>query len=78
MNQDALKKAVAEAALAYVEPGEILGVGTGSTANFFIDGLARMRDDIPGAVASSQATADRLRKIGIEVLDLNSVGSISL
>ena len=78
MNQDALKKAVAEAALAYVEPGEILGVGTGSTANFFIDGLARMRDDIPGAVASSQATADRLRKIGIEVLDLNSVGSISV
>ncbi|MBP8853180.1 MAG: ribose-5-phosphate isomerase RpiA [Moraxellaceae bacterium] len=78
MSQVALKKPVAEAALAYVESGEILGVGTGSTANFFIDGLARMRDDIPGAVASSQATADRLRKIGIEVLDLNSVGSISV
>ena len=78
MNQDALKKAVAEAALAYVEPGEILGVGTGSTANFFIDGLARMKDDIPGAVASSEATAARLRKIGIEVLELNSVGSISV
>ena len=78
MNQDALKKAVAEAALAYVEPGEILGVGTGSTANFFIDGLAGMKDDIPGAVASSEATAARLRKIGIEVLELNSVGSISV
>lgn len=78
MNQDALKKAVAEAALAYVEPGEILGVGTGSTANFFIDGLVRMKDDIPGAVASSEATAARLRKIGIEVLELNSVGSISV
>lgn len=78
MDQNALKKAVAEAALAYVEPGEILGVGTGSTANFFIDALAAMRDDIPGAVASSQATAERLRKIGIEVLDLNSVASISV
>lgn len=78
MNQDALKKAVAEAALAYVEPGEILGVGTGSTANFFIDGLARIRGDIPGAVASSQVTADRLRKIGIDVLELNSVSSISV
>lgn len=78
MDQNALKKAVAEAALAYVEPGEILGVGTGSTANFFIDALAALRDDIPGAVASSQATAERLRKIGIEVLDLNSVSSISV
>ncbi|MCC2637491.1 MAG: ribose-5-phosphate isomerase [Moraxellaceae bacterium] len=78
MDQNALKKAVAEAALAHVEPGEILGVGTGSTANFFIEALAAMRDDIPGAVASSQATADRLKAIGIEVLDLNSVGSISV
>lgn len=78
MDQNALKKAVAEAALAYVERGEILGVGTGSTANFFIDALAPIRDDIPGAVASSKATAERLQKIGIEVLDLNSVGSISV
>lgn len=78
MNQDALKKAVAEAAVAHVEPGEILGVGTGSTANFFIDALAAIRDDIPGAVASSQATADRLKRIGIEVVELNSVGSISV
>ena len=78
MDQNALKKAVAEAALAYVERGEILGVGTGSTANFFIDALAPIRDDIPGAVASSKATAERLEKIGIEVLDLNMVGSISV
>ncbi len=78
MDQNALKKAVALAALAHVEPGEILGVGTGSTANFFIEALAGMRDDIPGAVASSQATADRLKAIGIGVLDLNSVGSISV
>lgn len=78
MHQDALKKAVAEAALAYVERGEILGVGTGSTANYFIDALADIRDDIPGAVASSQATADRLKRIGIEVVELNSVGSLSV
>lgn len=78
MNQDVLKKAAAKAALAYVERGEILGVGTGSTANFFIDALADIRDDIPGAVASSQATADRLKRIGIEVVELNSVGSISV
>jgi ribose 5-phosphate isomerase A len=78
MDQNALKKAVAEAAIAYVERGEILGVGTGSTANFFIEALAPLRDDIPGAVASSEATAERLRKIGIEVLDLNSVASISV
>ncbi len=78
MDQNALKKAAAEAALAYVERGEILGVGTGSTANFFIEALAPLRDDIPGAVASSLATAERLKKIGIEVLDLNSVASISI
>lgn len=76
MNQDALKKAVAEAALAYVEPGEILGVGTGSTANFFIDGLARMKDDIPGAVASSEATAARLKAHGIPVYDLNCTSDL--
>lgn len=78
MDQNALKKAVAEAAIAYVERGEILGVGTGSTANCFIDALAPLRDDIPGAVASSAATAERLKKIGIEVLDLNSVSSIGV
>lgn len=78
MTQDQLKKAVAEAALAYVEKGEILGVGTGSTANFFIDALASLKQHIPAAVASSKATAERLQKIGIEVVDLNSVDSLSI
>ena len=78
MTQDELKRAVAEAALAYVEKDEILGVGTGSTANFFIDALASMKQHIPAAVASSKATAERLQKIGIEVVDLNSVDSLSI
>ncbi|MDF2447321.1 MAG: ribose 5-phosphate isomerase [Moraxellaceae bacterium] len=78
MDQNALKKAVAEAAIAHVERGEILGVGTGSTANYFIDALERIRHDIPGAVASSKATAERLERIGIEVLDLNMVDYISV
>ena len=77
-DQNTFKKAVAEAALVYVERGEILGVGTGSTVNFFIDALASLHNDIPGAVASSKATAERLTKIGIDVLDLNSVASISV
>lgn len=76
MDQDALKKAAAEAALRYVEPGTVVGVGTGSTANFFIDGLAAMKDDIKGAVASSEASAERLRSHGIEVLSLNDVAEI--
>ena len=78
MTQDELKRAVAEAALAYVEKDEILGVGTGSTANFFIDALASMKQHIPAAVASSKVTAERLQKIGIEVVDLNSVDSLSI
>lgn len=73
MDQNALKKAVADAALAHVERGEILGVGTGSTANFFIDELGKIRDKIAGAVASSEATAARLKSHGIEVFDLNDV-----
>lgn len=78
MQQDQLKRAVAQAALAYVEKGEILGVGTGSTANFFIDALASIKEHIPAAVASSKATAERLQKLGIEVVDLNDVESISV
>lgn len=78
MMQEQLKRAVAEAALAYVEKGEILGVGTGSTANFFIDALASIKQHIPAAVASSKATAERLQKMGIEVMDLNSVDSLSV
>ena len=76
MDQDALKKQVAEAALRFVPEGEIIGVGTGSTANFFIDGLATLKDRIKGAVASSDATAERLKQHGIEVFSLNDVGSL--
>jgi len=73
MTQDELKQAVARAAIAHVPEGEIIGVGTGSTANFFIDELGLIRDRIKGAVASSEATAARLRSHGIPVLDLNDV-----
>ena len=60
MNQNEAKKAAAEAALKYLVPGEVLGVGTGSTVNFFIDALAAHRHDIPGAVSSSEARSARL------------------
>ncbi|HTD06260.1 ribose-5-phosphate isomerase RpiA [Undibacterium sp.] len=76
MTQDELKQEVARAAIQYVVENEIIGVGTGSTANFFIDELAKMKDKIKGAVASSEATAARLRSHGIEVLDLNQVSSM--
>ena len=76
MDQDALKKQVAEAALRFVPEGEIIGVGTGSTANFFIDGLASLKDRIKGAVASSDATAERLKQHGIQVFSLNDVGNL--
>lgn len=78
MNQDAMKKAAAEAALAYIQPGMIVGIGTGSTANHFIDLLAGMRDKIDGTVASSIASAKRLEGHGIRVLDLNEAGQLSL
>lgn len=73
MTQDELKQAVARAALAHVPTGGIIGVGTGSTANFFIDALAKIRHKFDGAVASSEATAQRLKAIGVDVVDLNSV-----
>ena len=76
MTQDELKQAVARAALAHVVDGEIVGVGTGSTANFFIDALATVKDRIRGAVASSEATAARLRSHGIAVFDLNDIDSM--
>ncbi|MFZ6645313.1 ribose-5-phosphate isomerase RpiA [Undibacterium sp. TJN25] len=76
MTQDELKQEVARAAIQYVVENEIIGVGTGSTANFFIDELAKMKDRIKGAVASSEATAARLRSHGIAVLDLNQVSSM--
>ncbi len=78
MTQDELKQAVARTAIDYVADGEIIGVGTGSTANFFIDELGKIKDRIKGAVASSEATATRLRGHGIEVFDLNDVESISV
>ncbi len=76
MTQDELKQAVARAAIDYVVDGAIIGVGTGSTANFFIDELATIKDRIRGTVASSEATAARLRSHGIPVFDLNEVDTM--
>lgn len=77
MNQDQLKQAVAQAAIDLIHPrldsNSIVGVGTGSTANYFIDALAKIRHDFDGAVASSEATAARLKSHGIPVYDLNNV-----
>ncbi len=78
MDANSAKKAAAQAALKYLSPGEVLGVGTGSTVNFFIDALAAHRDDIPGAVSSSEASSARLKAIGIAVLDANAAGPLSL
>jgi ribose 5-phosphate isomerase A len=76
MTQDELKQAVARAAIDYVVDGQIIGVGTGSTANFFIDELGKIKHRIKGAVASSEATAARLKSHGIAVFDLNEVDSM--
>ncbi len=76
MTQDELKQAVARAAIAYVVDGEVIGVGTGSTANFFIDELSKIKHRIKGAVASSEATAQRLRSHGILVLDLTEIDTM--
>jgi ribose 5-phosphate isomerase A len=78
MKQDEMKRMVAEAALEYVEPGTIIGIGTGSTANHFIDCLAGIKHRIDGTVASSEASAERLKSHGIPVLDLNSVDGLSV
>jgi ribose 5-phosphate isomerase A len=75
--QDELKQQVAKAAVEYVKDG-IIGVGTGSTANFFIEELAKVKHKIEGAVASSEATAQRLRSHGIEVFDLNAIDSMDI
>ena len=77
MTQDEMKQAVARAAVDYVKGG-IIGVGTGSTANYFVDELARVRSRIDGAVASSEATAARLKANGIKVVDLNSVDEMEI
>jgi len=71
-----MKKAAAEAALDHVPADGVIGVGTGSTANFFIAGLARFKHRLEGAVASSEATARRLKDLGIPVLDLNSIAEL--
>ena len=78
MTPDEKKKAVALAALEYVESGWVIGVGTGSTAYHFIDALAKIKGRLDGAVASSNATAERLKKHGIPVLDLNATGDLPL
>ncbi|HEY8049560.1 MAG TPA: ribose-5-phosphate isomerase RpiA [Ramlibacter sp.] len=78
MTQDELKALVGQAALQYVVPGEIVGVGTGSTVNKFIDALASVKDSIPGAVSSSVASTERLRAIGVKVFDSNEVDMLSV
>lgn len=78
MNQDDMKKAVAAAAIEYVQPGSIVGVGTGSTANYFIDELAKIKGRIETTVASSVASAERLKGHGIPVEDLNMVDQIEV
>ena len=78
MTQDEMKKAAAYAALDYVKKGTIIGVGTGSTVNHFIDALATMKNDIEGAVSSSEASTKKLQGYGIEVFDLNQVTALSV
>ena len=78
MTQDELKAMVGGAALEHVVPGQIVGVGTGSTVNHFIDALTSMKDRIPGAVSSSEASTARLRAHGIPVFDCNEVGEIAV
>jgi len=82
MNQDSMKKAVAHAAFEYVRerlhPDIVIGVGTGSTANFFIDDLAALKDELQATVASSEESARRLKAHGIPVVDLNSVGLVDI
>ncbi len=78
MTQDELKTLVGQAALQYVVPGEIVGVGTGSTVNKFIDALATMKDQIIGAVSSSEASTARLKALGIAVFDSNEVEDLSV
>ena len=78
MTQDEMKKAVGWAALKYVQPDTIIGVGTGSTVNCFIDALASIKDQIKAAVSSSEASTVRLKALGIPVMDLNEVDSFDV
>ncbi|MCI0401452.1 MAG: ribose-5-phosphate isomerase RpiA [Gammaproteobacteria bacterium] len=78
MTQDEKKRQVAEAALSYIKPGMTIGVGTGSTVSYFVECLARVKHLIDGAVASSEATAERLRRLKIPLVDLNSVHEVAV
>ncbi len=78
MSRDAQKKLAAEKALEFVEDGSVVGVGTGSTVAFFIDGLARIKHRIEGAVSSSEQSTRQLQQHGIPVFDLNAVGPLKL
>ena len=78
MTQDELKQAVGQAALAFVVRGELVGVGTGSTVNKFIDALGSIRDRIKGAVSSSESSTQRLKALGIAVFDANAVGELAV
>ncbi len=78
LTQDELKTLVGQAALQYVVPGEVVGVGTGSTVNKFIDALATMKDQIKGAVSSSVASTERLQALGIHVFEAAEVDSLSV
>ena len=76
MTQDELKQSVASEAIKYIVDNEVIGVGSGSTANFFVDELGKVRNRIAGAVASSEKTAERLKRHGIRLFDLNSVNEL--
>ncbi|CAQ83243.1 MULTISPECIES: ribose-5-phosphate isomerase RpiA [Photorhabdus] len=78
MTQDELKKAVGWAALEFVTPGTIVGVGTGSTASHFIDALGSIKDQVKGAVSSSEASTEKLKSLGIPILDCNEVDSLDI
>ncbi|ATC58440.1 ribose-5-phosphate isomerase RpiA [Vibrio anguillarum] len=78
MTQDEMKKAAGWAALKYVEKGSIVGVGTGSTVNHFIDALGSIKDDIKGAVSSSIASTEKLKGLGIEVFDCNDIDQLDI
>ena len=78
MDQNAKKQAVAKAAIDYVEQDSIVGVGTGSTVNFFIEELGKIKNKIEGAVSSSEASTEKLKALGIEVFELNDVSNLSV
>ncbi len=78
MSQSDQKRQAAEAALDYIQSGDVVGVGTGSTVNYFIEALAKIKGKIDGAVASSEASAQKLKSLGIPVIDLNSINNLPI